>query len=401
MRKTFKLFIFTAFACTFLLGADMSAQAASKVAINDTNFSSEVKRKAEEADTNGDGYLSKTEASKVKTLRLVPNYNLDSFKGIEYFKDITYFYYRGRSAGEYEDFDIIEESTASEINLSGFKKLERVKIDCRTPYLKTVNLEDCTRLKELTIEGGVMNTDGITNINLKGCVNLQTVDFSEIFVNKLNLSGMKKLTSVSAFGYMETVNLKKCTSLKTAYLGGSQLKNVKLKNAKKLEDLSVRSDVLTTLDVSTNTQLKELYLGQGTALTSLDLSHNTKLTTMECYQTKLTALDFSHNKNLVKVDCHNNKNIASINVKGCKKLRNLRFDNTKVTKINVKTNTNLRNLRCENTPLTKLNLKKNTQLQNLRCENTDIRELDLTNTKIRKQTALKCDPDVAVTYAAK
>ncbi len=59
MKKHLKLFIFTALACTFLLGAGVSAQAASKyVAINDTNFSSAVKTYAEEADTNRDGYLS-------------------------------------------------------------------------------------------------------------------------------------------------------------------------------------------------------------------------------------------------------------------------------------------------------------------------------------------------------
>ena len=48
MRKYFKSLIFTALACTFLLGAGISAKAESKVAINDTNFSAEVKRKAEE-----------------------------------------------------------------------------------------------------------------------------------------------------------------------------------------------------------------------------------------------------------------------------------------------------------------------------------------------------------------
>ena len=59
MRKHLKPFIFTALACTFLLGAGISADAASKVAINDTNFSSAVKTLAEKADTNKDGYLSK------------------------------------------------------------------------------------------------------------------------------------------------------------------------------------------------------------------------------------------------------------------------------------------------------------------------------------------------------
>ena len=82
MRKLLKPIIFTALACTFLLGAGMSARAASKVAINDENFAWVVKERADEADTNQDGYLSEKEASKVKTLWFSSRYNIDSFKGI-------------------------------------------------------------------------------------------------------------------------------------------------------------------------------------------------------------------------------------------------------------------------------------------------------------------------------
>ena len=377
MRKHFKTFIVAAFACSLLLGAGISAKAESKVAINDTNFSAEVKRKAEEADTNGDGYLSGTEASKVKKLYFAPNYNLDSFKGIEYFPDITYFYYRGRSAGEYEDFDIIEESTASEIDLSGFEKLERVRIDCRTPYLKTVNLEDCTKLKELTIEGSVLNTDGITSLNLDGCTNLQTVYCRDIAISKLKLAGLKKLTEVTAFGEMGILNVKNCTNLKTVNAGGSQLSSLKLKGAKKLEELYVSSDALTTLDVSTNSNLKKLKVSSE----------------------GITSLDLRKNKKIEKIECINDYNLAKLKVKGCTKLKNIRCDNAALTKLNIKTNTSLRRLICRGTDITTLNLKNNRNLNYLWCTNTGIQELDLSNTKIKDDSRLKCDPTVSVIYA--
>ena len=377
MRKHFKTFIVAAFACSLLLGAGISAKAESKVAINDTNFSAEVKREAEEADTNGDGYLSGTEASKVKKLYFAPNYNLDSFKGIEYFPDITYFYYRGRSAGEYEDFDIIEESTASEIDLSGFEKLERVRIDCRTPYLKTVNLEDCTKLKELTIEGSVLNTDGITSLNLDGCTNLQTVSCQDIAIPKLKLAGLKKLTDVTAFGEMGILNVKNCTNLKTVNAGGSQLSSLKLKGAKKLEELYVSSDALTTLDVSTNSNLKKLKVSSE----------------------GITSLDLRKNKKIEKIECINDYNLAKLKVKGCTKLKNIRCDNAALTKLNIKTNTSLRRLICRGTDITTLNLKNNRNLNYLWCTNTGIQELDLSNTKIKDDSRLKCDPTVSVIYA--
>ena len=377
MRKHIKTFIVTALACSLLLGAGISAKAESKVAINDTNFSAEVKRKAEEADTNGDGYLSETEASKVKKLYFAPNYNLDSFKGIEYFPDITYFYYRGRSAGEYEDFDIIEESTASEIDLSGFEKLERVRIDCRTPYLKTINLEDCAKLKELTIEGSVLNTDGITSLNLDGCTNLQTVSCQDIAIPKLKLAGLKKLTDVTAFGEMGILNVKNCTNLKTVNAGGSQLSSLKLKGAKKLEELYVSSDALTTLDVSTNSNLKKLKVSSE----------------------GITSLDLRKNKKIEKIECINDYNLAKLKVKGCTKLKNIRCDNAALTKLNIKTNTSLRRLICRGTDITTLNLKNNRNLNYLWCTNTGIQELDLSNTKIKDDSRLKCDPTVSVIYA--
>lgn len=377
MRKHFKTFIVTALACSLLLGAGISAKAESKVAINDTNFSAEVKREAEEADTNGDGYLSETEASKVKKLYFAPNYNLDSFKGIEYFPDITYFYYRGRSAGEYEDFDIIEESTASEIDLSGFEKLERVRIDCRTPYLKTINLEDCAKLKELTIEGSVLNTDGITSLNLDGCTNLQTVSCQDIAIPKLKLAGLKKLTDVTAFGEMGILNVKNCTNLKTVNAGGSQLSSLKLKGAKKLEELYVSSDALTTLDVSTNSNLKKLKVSSE----------------------GITSLDLRKNKKIEKIECINDYNLAKLKVKGCTKLKNIRCDNAALTKLNIKTNTSLRRLICRGTDITTLNLKNNRNLNYLWCTNTGIQELDLSNTKIKDDSRLKCDPTVSVIYA--
>lgn len=164
MRKFFKPFIFTALACTFLLGAGMSAQAASKVAINDTNFSSAVKTYAEKADSNEDGYLSNKEASKIKKVHFAAFYNIDSFKGIEYFTNLEDFFYRANYKDE--DEGIYDQCTASVVDLSGFTKLERVEIESRTSYLKTISLENCSKSKKVTIEN-YGKYGNITNINLR------------------------------------------------------------------------------------------------------------------------------------------------------------------------------------------------------------------------------------------
>ena len=332
------------------------------------------------------------------TLRFDSVENIDSFKGIEYFTELEDFFYRANTVNE--DEGVTAASTASEVDLSGFEELKTVRIDSHTGYLKTVDLQDCTSLQDVEISG--MRDACIDFLNLKGCTNLRTLNLSWPNITKLNLSGFKRLTEVTLTdgrGRLQTLNLKKCSSLKTLSVDSSSMTKLKLKGAKKLESLNLTGRALESLDLSTNTQLEEVYLGWGTKLSTLDLSSNKKLKTFECYRTELTSLDLRNHTSLIKVDCHNNKNLSAIKVKGCKKLKNLRFDNTALTKINVKTSPALQRLRCENTLLTKLNLKKNTKLKNLRCENTRLTQLDLSNTKIKDDSALQCDPAVSVTYA--
>ena len=83
-------------------------------------------------------------------------------------------------------------------------------------------------------------------------------------------------------------------------------------------------------------------------------------------------------KNLKNFNCSYSEGLRGVNVSGCKKFRAIR---------------------CNHSGLKKLNVKKNTNLRLLLCKQTDIKKLNLSNTRIRKASALKCDPDVTVTYA--
>ncbi len=361
MRKHLKPIIFTTLACVFLLGAGVSAQAASKspdVAINDTNFSSYLKWHAKNADTNGDGYLSGKEASNVKEIHFDSSDYVDSIKGIENFTNLENFDYDEMFFDESEG--IYQKATASVIDLSNFKKLKRVQIYTITDYLRTINLQDCTNLREVYITGGCDSC--IDALNLKGCTNLRAIELSGLNITKLNLAGFQHLKEISisdSTRSLQTLNLKKCSSLKTVSVWSDSLTKLKLKKAKNLDSLSVTGRALTSVDLSTNVQLKTLHIGWGgrTGITSMDLSKNKKLETLSCYWTELVSLDLSNNPNLIKVDCHKNPNLE------------------------------------------KLNLKRNVNLRKLLCENTRLTELDLSNTRIRESSALECDPDVTVTYA--
>lgn len=191
MKKQVKMFIFTALACTFLLGAGISAEAASKVAINDHNFSATLTYIAQEADKDGDGYLSKKEAANVTELSFSSSEKSDPFKGLEYFSNIKDFDYTANISWRDEDnWDALKNDTSvqHQLNLSNYKKLENVTVLCKTLYLTEINLKGCSNLKDVDIfcEGNV------DTLNLEGCNNLQNFSCMHTGVKKNQLVQPKK-----------------------------------------------------------------------------------------------------------------------------------------------------------------------------------------------------------------
>ena len=105
---------------------------------------------------------------------------------------------------------------------------------------------------------------------------------------------------------------------------------------------------LTTIDVSNNTQLKELKC-YHTQLSSFDVSNNTQLTYLDCSSNPLSSLDVSKNTQLTKLICFNNR----------------------LTSLDVSKNTQLEILDCSSNLLTSLDLSQNTKLTGLYCSDNN------------------------------
>lgn len=97
---------------------------------------------------------------------------------------------------------------------------------------------------------------------------------------------------------------------------------------------------LTSLDISNLTYLTNLDCG-GNLLTVLDVSTNTELLELRCYVNQLAALDISLNTGLTYIDCGSNL----------------------FTELNVSANTSLIQLLCYSSGLTALNISNNTNLE--------------------------------------
>jgi len=94
-----------------------------------------------------------------------------------------------------------------------------------------------------------------------------------------------------------------------------------------LTELNCSSNpLLSTLDLSNNTNLIELWCYSNPLLTSLDLSNNTALELFYGPETPFTSLDFSENIVLTVVNCSYNPLLTSLNVKNGNNASIIGFD---------------------------------------------------------------------------
>ena len=139
--------------------------------------------------------------------------------------------------------------------------------------------------------------------------------------------------------------------------------------------LDCSDNLLTSLDVSRNTELNLLWCG-GNQLTDLDVSKNTKLETLVCDGNYLTALDVSRNTNIAHLNCENNQ-LASLDVSKNGGMVNLHCSYNQLTALNLSQNPKVVHLHCSYNKLTELDVSANLNLAWLVCTNNDLTSLDV------------------------
>ena len=149
----------------------------------------------------------------------------------------------------------------------------------------------------------------------------------------------------------------------------------------KVTRLGCRDILLTMLDVSKNTALRELYC-QENKLITLDVSKNTALTNLYCYDNQLSALGVSKNTALTELLCDKNK-LSSLDVTKNTALTQLVCSQNQLTTLDVTQNTKLNTLYCGVNQLSSLDVSKNTVLRSLICAYNKLTSLSLfTNTQL-------------------
>ena len=155
-----------------------------------------------------------------------------------------------------------------------------------------------------------------------------------------------------------------------------------------LTELYCASNQLTSLDISGNPALEQLYCYKNAKLTSLknvnshsylkslDLQDNTSLTYLECRKCALTYLNVSGCTKLSQLFCDNN-NLASLNLSNTPALKSLYIFDNKLTSLDLSKCTELQNLNCMRNQLTALSVAQNQKLAMLLCDSNQLTTLDV------------------------
>ena len=158
----------------------------------------------------------------------------------------------------------------------------------------------------------------------------------------------------------------------------NKLTELDVSHNSQLRELYCHTNQLTSLDVSGTTALRILYCSMN-QLTSLDVSQNTALQELGCSDNKLTSLDVRKNTNLTELRCYENQ-LTSLDVGKNTNLKTLSCSNNKLTSLDVRQNAALTYLACAENQLTSLDVSKNTQLQTLYCYENQLTSLDVSGT---------------------
>jgi len=206
-----------------------------------------------------------------------------------------------------------------------------------------------------------------TNINTNADAEIQCSEANSYSgaINVDNL-GITDLTGIASFSQIDTLI---CTN--------NLLTNLDISSNTQLIYLCFSNNQLTNIDVSSNTMLVEL-CGQFNQLSSIDVSTNTALKYLYLSSNQLSSLDVSNNTSLWYLACSIN-NISSLDLTNCPELFEINCSNNQITSLDFSNNTDMYYVYCDNNLMTSIDLSLDTSLVILNCNNNNLSYLNIQN----------------------
>ena len=297
-------------------------------------------------------------------------------------------------------------------SLMGIRYLRYVKdLNCSGQELKkTLNLEQNSRVEKLNCSGNQLtdlwfhkgsslryldcSVNQFTALNLSKNPELTELSCSNNKLTSLDLSANTKLQKISAgSNKLTALDVRQLPELTYLNLWGNHdLKSIDVSKNTKLEILSACHGKLTSLDVSHNRKLVELFV-YNNQLTALDVRSNYLLKTLACYENQITALDLSSNVSLEDLGVNDNP-ITELDLRAQSNLQKLSCSKMQLKKLDVSRCPKLRRLYCNDNQIETLDLRSNKKLETLYCQNNRLSWLDLSSNTALDPRYVDCSGNV-------
>lgn len=351
-------------------------------------------------DTDHNGTIDLAEADAVTEMRLNPlvinedktKPEITSLQGISYFQNLetlmltsneiklTDLSYLSQN-GKLKQLAIDNSELLTQLDLSVVPTLERF-IYTGTK-LKSLILDN-PELKEAYLYNDDWKGEGhsgLTQLDFSArTTNLETLDISDNFITKIDLSHLVNLKKVSiSCKNLSSLNLPASLKLtELAYWGKTKFPG-NLADFPNLTRLSIRG-VETPLDLSKNSKLKDLDCSYN-GLTRLDVSVLPDLEKLVCDGNELISLDLSRNPRLKELECSNNK-LPELDVSALSDLEKLKCKWNAITSLDLSQTTKLVELDCSNNKLTSLDISRCPAIKDVRLGFNNLTEFNFSHTKL-------------------
>ncbi len=229
--------------------------------------------------------------------------------------------------------------------------------------------------------GGVeINETNFPDKAFRMCLTETTVEGADGILTDEEIQDMTWL-SCTGMGIKSLKGIEFLTELEFLDCSGNELTSLNVTSNKKLEELYCQDNSLEYVLVLNCPALKILYCNNN-KLTSLDLRKNTELTDLLCMENQLTKINLKYNTALVELNCDNNM-LVELDVSKLSQLKSLSCGYNELKKLDLTHNPKLESLTCSENYLDELNVSKNTDLGYLCCYCNFLTSLDVSkNTKL-------------------
>ena len=288
---------------------------------DDPSFKASI---VDEYDDNFDGEIDYLEAENVTNINC-SNRNIYSLGGIEHFTNL-------KSLNCSRNF-------LQEINLSSLSKL--TTLHCFDNPIESLILDGCISLTAMTIIDATINSISQKAVNINGYNNSDKFNFSAIGAGFTDFSFINSST------------------IETLVIAGDYSKSLKIYDVPNVAELNVSKmnvevmDLhnlnLSSLDLTQNTNLKELYL-QNNKLTSINLTKNTQLTKLNLSDNKLQSVNLRQNTLLTDLLLNNNISITNLNIDNNLLLTTLEAEGLSISAIDLSQHSSLKEVKLRNNP---------------------------------------------------